>query len=159
METIPARYGGTNIYLGGVGRGARREGDEKAGYRGRGDWAMRGVVACREFKVHRAAADAVTQLRVSGTQIAIVRQRLILRLICNRMRNAVRESARLREQQRENQQESGKQRVRHGAHFNQLSSIRQGVYSLSSLSDGVNDQVRVMVRMSTSRVMSGGSGA
>jgi len=78
----------------------------------------------------------------------------------------MRQIAHLCEQQCEDQQYSGEQGAVHGAHFNQVSGERQCnpfesyslCYSLSRVSEEVNDQVRVMVRMSTSLVMFGGSG-
>jgi hypothetical protein len=109
-----------------------------------------------------AAADCAADLPVSRALVAVlvVRKRLFgtLRLPGNYVRNAVRQTARLREQQGKNQGQDDEYGALHAGHFNRCNAELAGSYSLSSLSDGVNDQVRVMVRMSVSRVMSGGSG-
>lgn len=61
-------------------------------------------MAGAKFNMNGVAAHRVAELRVSVAQVTVVRQGLILRLICHCMRNAMRQTARLREQQGKNQQ-------------------------------------------------------
>lgn len=99
-------------------------------------------------------AEGAAELRIAGAQVAqpVMWQRLILRLFRQRVFNAVCQPAELAEQQGEDEQQADGQGAMHGRYFS-----RNG-YSLSSLSDEVKVQVRVIVRMSVSLVMFAGSG-
>ena len=58
-----------------------------------------------EIEMDTAAADCVADLRIGRAQLAllVVRQRLVLRLLCQRVRDAVRQRSLLGEQQGEEQ--------------------------------------------------------
>lgn len=103
---------------GGAGRRAGRKGGKSDGAENGGGMALRLGEGMGEIEMHIATADGAADLGIGGAQVAllVMRQRLILLLLRQRMRDAMRHRTLLDEQQGEDEECFQERGAEHAVH-------------------------------------------